>query len=162
MTPPYIPAYQRQQPQLHPPHEPQGTPARHDPDGLQEPHGPARSRPAHHGPRHGHPGPRLSAQPSPGHALPQPALLPLQRAHPGGHQHHAGHTRCRWPETGWTVASGYNIIVTARRGKTRLLVVVMGGRSRAARDMVAHSLIEAGFKAPASPQQVRKRMRGVL
>ena len=36
------------------------------------------------------------------------------------------------------------------------------GRSRAARDMVAHSLIEAGFKAPASPQQVRKRMRGVL
>ena len=65
-------------------------------------------------------------------------------------------------KTGWTVASGYNIIVTARRGKTRLLVVVMGGRSRAARDMVAHSLIEAGFKAPASPQQVRKRMRGVL
>ena len=55
-------------------------------------------------------------------------------------------------KTGWTVASGYNIIVTARRGKTRLLVVVMGG----------HSLIEAGFKAPASPQQVRKRMRGVL
>ena len=65
-------------------------------------------------------------------------------------------------KTGWTVASGYNIIVTARRGKTRLLVVVMGGRSRAARDMVARSLIEAGFKSPASPKQVRRLMRGVL
>ena len=60
------------------------------------------------------------------------------------------------------MASGYNIIVTARRGKTRLLVVVMGGRSRAARDMVARSLIEAGFKSPASPKQVRRLMRGVL
>lgn len=65
-------------------------------------------------------------------------------------------------KTGWTVASGYNIIVTARRGKTRLLVVVMGGRSRTARDTVAHSLVEAGFRAPASPKQVRNRMRGVL
>lgn len=65
-------------------------------------------------------------------------------------------------KTGWTVASGYNIIITARRGKTRLLVVVMGGRTRAARDMVARGLMEAGFKSPASPKQVRSRMRGVL
>ena len=54
------------------------------------------------------------------------------------------------------------VMRVCRIDQTRLLVVVMGGRSRAARDMVAHSLIEAGFKAPASPQQVRKRMRGVL
>ena len=79
----------------------------------KNPLGPARSGPAHHGPRHGHPGPRLSAQPS-GHALPQPALLPLQRAYPGGHQHHAGHPRCRWPENGLDRGLGYNIIVTAR------------------------------------------------
>ncbi|WP_300717920.1 D-alanyl-D-alanine carboxypeptidase family protein [uncultured Desulfovibrio sp.] len=65
-------------------------------------------------------------------------------------------------KTGWTVASGYNIIVTARRGKTRLLIVVMGGRSRNARDMVARELLEAGFKTPASPAQVRKCMRGIL
>lgn len=121
-----------------------------------------RSGPAHHGPRHGHPG---------------RAYL---RSHPQAMRYHslrsfrfngrtlgATNTMLGIPgvdglKTGWTVASGYNIIVTARRGKTRLLVVVMGGRSRAARDMVAHSLIEAGFKAPASPQQVRKRMRGVL
>lgn len=37
-------------------------------------------------------------------------------------------------KTGWTVASGYNLIVTAQRGKTRLLAVVLGGSSRNARD----------------------------
>lgn len=33
-------------------------------------------------------------------------------------------------KTGWTAASGYNLIFTAKRGKTRLLGVVMGGAAR--------------------------------
>ena len=48
-------------------------------------------------------------------------------------------------KTGFTVASGYNIIVTAVRGKTRLLAVVLGGRSRKTRDETARRLIEDGF-----------------
>ena len=55
-------------------------------------------------------------------------------------------------KTGWTVASGYNLIVTGQRGKTRMLAVVMGGTSRVGRDNAARRLIEAGFRPPASPQ----------
>ncbi|MBQ7738584.1 MAG: D-alanyl-D-alanine carboxypeptidase [Desulfovibrionaceae bacterium] len=58
-------------------------------------------------------------------------------------------------KTGWTTASGYNIIVTAQRAGTRLLLVVMGGRSRVSRDFVARKLLEAGFKNSKSPKEVR-------
>ena len=58
-------------------------------------------------------------------------------------------------KTGWTTASGYNIIVTAQRGATRLLVVVMGGRSRVSRDYTARKLLEAGFRNATSPKEVR-------
>lgn len=61
-------------------------------------------------------------------------------------------------KTGWTVASGYNLIVTAQRGKTRLLAVVLGGKSRAQRDTAARRLLEAGFRHPASPKKVRQRL----
>ncbi|MBQ7456002.1 MAG: D-alanyl-D-alanine carboxypeptidase [Desulfovibrio sp.] len=57
-------------------------------------------------------------------------------------------------KTGWTHASGYNIIVTAKRGKTRLVCVIMGGKNRIGRDMTARKLIEAGFKAQDSPKKV--------
>ena len=43
------------------------------------------------------------------------------------------------------MASGYNLIVTAQRGNSRILAVVMGGTSRNARDAMATRLIEAGF-----------------
>ena len=59
-------------------------------------------------------------------------------------------------KTGWTVASGYNLIVTAQRGKTRMLAVVMGGTSRVGRDNAARKLIEAGFRHPTSPQKVQQ------
>lgn len=59
-------------------------------------------------------------------------------------------------KTGWTVASGYNLIVTAQRGKTRMLAVVMGGTSRVGRDNVARRLIEAGFRYPTSPKKVQQ------
>ena len=58
-------------------------------------------------------------------------------------------------KTGWTVSSGYNIVVIAKRGKTHLMCVIMGGRSRVGRDLVARRLIEAGFASPLSPKNVR-------
>ena len=62
-------------------------------------------------------------------------------------------------KTGWTIASGYNIIVTAEREKTRLLLVIMGGRSRISRDVTARRLIEAGFRSPGSPKMVQASFR---
>jgi D-alanyl-D-alanine carboxypeptidase (penicillin-binding protein 5/6) len=63
-------------------------------------------------------------------------------------------------KTGWTVASGYNLIVTAQRGKTRMLAVVMGGTSRVGRDNAARRLIEVGFRYPTSPQKVQQIFSG--
>lgn len=57
-------------------------------------------------------------------------------------------------KTGWTVASGYNLVVTASRGKTRLLAVVMGAASREQRDAAARKLLEAGFRQPRAPKKV--------
>ena len=61
-------------------------------------------------------------------------------------------------KTGWTVASGYNLIVTAHRGNTRLLAVVMGGASKNARDAMAERLIEAGFDCGNNPKKIRRAM----
>lgn len=63
-------------------------------------------------------------------------------------------------KTGWTVASGYNLIVTARRGRTRLLAIVLGCPGREARDEAAIRLLEAGFRYPSSPQKVRQMIDG--
>ena len=61
-------------------------------------------------------------------------------------------------KTGWTVASGYNLIVTAQRGGTRLIAVVMGGTSRNARDAMAERLIDAGFDGNGDPKKIRRSM----
>lgn len=61
-------------------------------------------------------------------------------------------------KTGWTVASGYNLIVTAQRGGTRLIAVIMGGTSRNARDAMAERLIEAGFDGNGDPKKIRRSM----
>ncbi|MDD4702450.1 MAG: D-alanyl-D-alanine carboxypeptidase [Desulfovibrio sp.] len=63
-------------------------------------------------------------------------------------------------KTGWTVASGYNLIVTGQRGKTRMLAVVMGGTSRVGRDNAARRLIEAGFRYPTSPKKIQNMFSG--
>ncbi len=63
-------------------------------------------------------------------------------------------------KTGWTVASGYNIIVTAKRGKTRLLAIVLGGSSKGARDGMIRRMLEAGFKYPNNAAMVRKTING--
>lgn len=63
-------------------------------------------------------------------------------------------------KTGFTAASGYNVIITAERNGVRLMAVVMGGSSRAACDAAARRLIEAGFAAPSSPTRIKRLMAG--
>lgn len=48
-------------------------------------------------------------------------------------------------KTGWTTASGYNIITTARRGKTRLLAVILGAGNSQIRAREIDRLMDAGF-----------------
>ncbi len=52
-------------------------------------------------------------------------------------------------KTGWVFASGYNIISTVRRGKTRLLAVVLGAETTQARAQEVNRLVEAGFRSVA-------------
>lgn len=59
-------------------------------------------------------------------------------------------------KTGWTVASGYNLIVTAKRKSTRLLAIVLGASSKEARSSMARKLIEAGFRYPRDPILARR------
>lgn len=61
-------------------------------------------------------------------------------------------------KTGWTVASGYNLIVTAKRDKTRLLAIVLGGQSKTARDEAAKTLIETGFKFLNNTSKLKKAL----
>lgn len=49
-------------------------------------------------------------------------------------------------KTGWVCASGYNLISTVKRGKTRLLAVVLGAQNTQLRAQETHRLIEAGFQ----------------
>lgn len=64
-------------------------------------------------------------------------------------------------KTGWTVASGYNLIVTAQRGSTRLLAIVLGGTTKEDRDSMARRLVEAGFRYPNNPLLARKFVNGI-
>lgn len=63
-------------------------------------------------------------------------------------------------KTGWTISSGYNIVVTAKRGDTRLIAIVLGGKSRAERDLLAQRLLRAGFDAPRNPKYARTLVDG--
>lgn len=63
-------------------------------------------------------------------------------------------------KTGFTAGSGYNIVVTARRGGVRLVAVVLGGRTSAKRNRAARELLDAGFKFPKSPARVRALLDG--
>ena len=57
-------------------------------------------------------------------------------------------------KTGWIRASGYNLLATAKRGDTRLLVVVMGAPNPSARLAETRKLIEVGFQKAASGSSV--------
>lgn len=59
-------------------------------------------------------------------------------------------------KTGYTRASGFNLLASAKRDDTRIITVVLGGSSSRARDEHVADLLEAAFKAvdmtaPAAP-----------
>ncbi|MFT5394638.1 MAG: D-alanyl-D-alanine carboxypeptidase [Gammaproteobacteria bacterium] len=51
-------------------------------------------------------------------------------------------------KTGFTCEAGYNIALSAERGTTHLVAIVLGALSRPARNRLAVRLIERGFSAP--------------
>ena len=51
-------------------------------------------------------------------------------------------------KTGYTADAGYNLAASARRGNRRIIAVVLGEGSIAARDLRAANLIELGFSLP--------------
>ncbi|WP_243359782.1 D-alanyl-D-alanine carboxypeptidase family protein [Fundidesulfovibrio terrae] len=53
-------------------------------------------------------------------------------------------------KTGFVCAAGFNIVVTARRGDTRLVAVVLGAKNRRVREREATRLVEEGFKIVAA------------
>jgi D-alanyl-D-alanine carboxypeptidase len=55
-------------------------------------------------------------------------------------------------KTGYTVDAGYNLAASAKRDGKRIVVVVLGARSIAARDARVANLIELGFAPPAAKQ----------
>ncbi len=62
-------------------------------------------------------------------------------------------------KTGFTMDSGYNIILTTA-GHTRLLIVVMGGKSKTRREIAASNLLEAGLRYPGSPGKIQTLIDG--
>ncbi len=61
-------------------------------------------------------------------------------------------------KTGYTNASGFNLIFTAKRGNVELLGVIMGGPTRAIRDAEATKILEAGFASPNSSTKVARTL----
>lgn len=62
-------------------------------------------------------------------------------------------------KTGFIGESGYNIVLTAQRGKTRLIAVLLGAKSRQIRDAEARRLIEVGFSSPTSAKKIAQKLR---
>ncbi len=50
-------------------------------------------------------------------------------------------------KTGWTRASGYNIVSTSRQGKVRLIAVILGAESSKIRAKELNRLMNAGFRS---------------
>ena len=53
-------------------------------------------------------------------------------------------------KTGYTVPAGFNLVASARRHGRRVIVVVLGARTAAARDLLVANLLESGLTSPAS------------
>lgn len=59
-------------------------------------------------------------------------------------------------KTGFTSAAGYNLVASAQRGNVRIIAVVMGGTSTAARNNRAAELLDMGFaQAPSNTRIAR-------
>ncbi len=61
-------------------------------------------------------------------------------------------------KTGYTRASGFNLIFSAERNGVKLLGVILGGSSRAGRDLEVMKLLEAGFATPNSSAKVARAL----
>lgn len=59
-------------------------------------------------------------------------------------------------KTGFTCWSGYNIIAAAERNGRRLIAVVLGARTKAARNLKAIRLLQAGFRGARTEPRLRK------
>lgn len=53
-------------------------------------------------------------------------------------------------KTGYTVPAGFNLAASSLRGGKRVVVVVLGARTAAARDLLVANLLESGFSSPAT------------
>lgn len=51
-------------------------------------------------------------------------------------------------KTGYTVPAGFNLAASGKRWGRRMIVVVMGARTAATRDLLVANLFESGFTAP--------------
>ncbi len=58
-------------------------------------------------------------------------------------------------KTGYTNASGYNLVISAKRGAHRMIAVVLGGASGRSRDQHMADLIERGFAVQKQLEQER-------
>ncbi|MDR3641799.1 MAG: D-alanyl-D-alanine carboxypeptidase [Humidesulfovibrio sp.] len=69
-------------------------------------------------------------------------------------------------KTGFVQAAGYNNVVTAKRGDTRIIAVVLGARSAGVRTAATHKLLDLAFKRQSEGQYLavldEQKGRGVL
>ncbi len=79
-------------------------------------------------------------------------------------QTYEGHNRLlgRYPgadgiKTGFIRASGYNLVTSAKRGRWRLIGVVIGGRTGASRDQEMMEMLDRVFTQLAAPAGIRSR-----
>ncbi len=59
-------------------------------------------------------------------------------------------------KTGFTCWSGYNIVAAAERGGRTLIAVVLGSQTKAARNLKAIRLLQAGFRGTRTEPRLRK------
>lgn len=59
-------------------------------------------------------------------------------------------------KTGYTVAAGFNLVASARRGDTRIIATLFGGKSSAARNARVAELLDLGFRRAPSVAPLRK------
>ena len=121
----------------------QGPQPRHDRHHLPERQRPARSRPAHHRARHGHPGHRAArAFPAATTAISRPARSPTATSRIANHNRLLGRIKgVDGIKTGYTRASGFNLVSSVSDGDRRIVAVVMGGASGGSRDAQMAELI---------------------
>jgi len=62
-------------------------------------------------------------------------------------------------KTGYTAASGFNLVASAKRGSKRIIATVFGGRSSASRNAEVARLLDLGFRKAPSRVALRKPKR---